>query len=288
MSVFSFLKSPYPSNYGEQRSILIGIIVGGFIATFLYIFRPFGLESVDFSFVDFLGFGVVSFIGVFLIYYLAPKLLPSFFDEKTYSVGKELLLSTVLIITIGTGNAIYNNHLLDNSMFLDIGPMIFKTLLIGIFPLTFLTLIEYNNKLRKNLKISEEISVNKQANKRSPEAVPVTNQIVVSTEGEQRSIDTKDLLYIEAVGNYANVALQGQDTVNRNLFRTTLKSLEQDNAVKGVMRCHRSYIVNLEQVSKVKGNAQGLKLHLKDCPDIVPVSRKYIPLVKAYFDQQTV
>ena len=189
MSIFSFLKSPYPSNYGEPRSIIIGLLVGSFVATFLYTFRPFGLASIDFSLVDYLGFGVVTFIGVALIYYVAPKIFGGYFEEKTYTIGKEILLSTILIITIGTGNAIYNNHLLNNSILEDVGPMIFKTLLIGLFPLTFLTLIEYSNKLRKNLKISEEISVPSQANKRSIEAVPVCKEIIIASEGEQKKME---------------------------------------------------------------------------------------------------
>ena len=47
-----------------------------------------------------------------------------------------------------------------------------------------------------------------------------------------------------------------------------------------IIRCHRSFVVNLDHVIEVGGNAQGLKLHLNMLEDYIPVSRKYIPVVQ--------
>ena len=38
-------------------------------------------------------------------------------------------------------------------------------------------------------------------------------------------------------------------------------------------RCHRTYLVNLDRVGHVSGNAQGYKLHLEGIDNLVPVSR---------------
>jgi len=219
-----------------------------------------------------------------LAHLITPHIFPKFFDEKNYTVGKEIFLSAVLILIIGLGNAVFHNYLQGNNTVTGIIPMIFNTFLIGIFPLTFLTLADYSRKLKQNLRISEEISLPKVAPTSNLSPPQISKLINLSSEGEHKTIQTDDLLFIEAVGNYANVVELNENSVSRNLFRTTLKSLEEENAIAGIMRCHRSYIVNLNKVNEVKGNAQGLKLHLQDCAEIVPVSRKYIQPVKAYFE----
>ena len=38
-------------------------------------------------------------------------------------------------------------------------------------------------------------------------------------------------------------------------------------------RCHRAYIVNLDKIEQVEGNAQGYKLKLQGTEDLIPVSR---------------
>ena len=38
-------------------------------------------------------------------------------------------------------------------------------------------------------------------------------------------------------------------------------------------RCHRAYIINLDKVEQVEGNAQGYKLKVRGTEERVPVSR---------------
>jgi DNA-binding LytR/AlgR family response regulator len=40
-----------------------------------------------------------------------------------------------------------------------------------------------------------------------------------------------------------------------------------------LFRCHRAYIVNLDRVTNIGGNAQGYRLSLSNNPEVVPVSR---------------
>jgi DNA-binding LytR/AlgR family response regulator len=48
-------------------------------------------------------------------------------------------------------------------------------------------------------------------------------------------------------------------------------------------RCHKSYVINLDQVNHISGNAQGYKFHLKSAEDLIPVSRSNNEFVKNYF-----
>ena len=67
-------------------------------------------------------------------------------------------------------------------------------------------------------------------------------------------------------------------------YRIQLSEFEtQLKEASSLVRCHRSYMVNLKKVKNVSGNAQGLKLELINQSEIIPVSRKYIPIVKQFF-----
>lgn len=163
--------------------------------------------------------------------------------------------------------------------------MIFNTFLVGIFPLTFLSLLEFNRQLKQNLQTSQEITLPDPIITKVSQGTVSEIMFVLPAEGNRKKVLAQDLVYIESVGNYANVVIYETGGLARNLYRTTLKSLEASNSLTSIIRCHRSYIVNLDQVIEVTGNAQGLKLHLKDCEDLIPVSRKYIPQVKESFEK---
>jgi len=69
-------------------------------------------------------------------------------------------------------------------------------------------------------------------------------------------------------------------TLSKQTFRSTLSKLADELLVYNIVRCHRSYLVNINAIKSVSGNAQGLKLQLKNTEQIIPVSRKYISKIK--------
>ena len=94
----------------------------------------------------------------------------------------------------------------------------------------------------------------------------------------QLELNIQELLYVEAMQNYAMIFLADGSS---QIVRSTLKFLESTLSPYHIIRTHRSYLVNLKNVKMVSGNAQGLKLSLQGTDTIVPVSRSYIASVKA-------
>ena len=87
-------------------------------------------------------------------------------------------------------------------------------------------------------------------------------------------IDSQAILYAKADGNYIELFLNNGDKI---LKRLTMKSLENIlEPYPNYIKTHRSYIVNVNQIDSVTGNAQGYKLQLKNSSNIVPVSRNMI------------
>jgi DNA-binding LytR/AlgR family response regulator len=45
---------------------------------------------------------------------------------------------------------------------------------------------------------------------------------------------------------------------------------------KFIMRCHRSYLVNVNHIDRVEGNSQGYRIYFETIDFAVPVSKNYV------------
>jgi DNA-binding LytR/AlgR family response regulator len=93
----------------------------------------------------------------------------------------------------------------------------------------------------------------------------------------------EELLFIESADNYSNIVFYRNNKVNKQLLRGSLKRIESQITFPFIVRCHRSYIVNLKMINHIKGNAQGYRIDFKvELKDTIPVSRNYS---KALFER---
>jgi hypothetical protein len=85
------------------------------------------------------------------------------------------------------------------------------------------------------------------------------------------------ILYMEVLGNYVDVHyLDKNEKISRKTIRTTIQQMEEAlENYPAVIRCHRTYIVNVSHVEKVNTSQQGLLLMLKYVNKEIPVSRTY-------------
>ena len=91
------------------------------------------------------------------------------------------------------------------------------------------------------------------------------------------SIQLDSLLYFESADNYAIIHYLDDGKAKRKLIRNTLKKLEGvfDDAL--IKRCHRSYIINSNNIKLIEKASGKLFIHLKNCEKVIPVSRNYYP-----------
>lgn len=60
-------------------------------------------------------------------------------------------------------------------------------------------------------------------------------------------------------------------------IRNTLKNMEDQLLdIHSIMRVHKAFIVNLDQIQEINGNAQGYQLTMGDEKIKIPVSRTYM------------
>lgn len=108
------------------------------------------------------------------------------------------------------------------------------------------------------------------------------------SKGEMKlSIKHENLLYIEACDNYADIRYMNKGKLEHYLLRNSLKNLETAFPGSRILRCHRSFMVNFENVSLIRREKDGtvfIVLGFPGVPDI-PVSTTYAEAVTNAFLQ---
>jgi hypothetical protein len=96
-----------------------------------------------------------------------------------------------------------------------------------------------------------------------------------------------DILWIQGSDNYVTVWYQARSKVSKFMLRNTLRALEDELKHEPVIRCHRSYLVNMEKVKLIRREKDGLMLELDTVPpSVIPVSRTYMQEVLTAFGQE--
>jgi len=98
--------------------------------------------------------------------------------------------------------------------------------------------------------------------------------IILQTDtNEQFELNLSQLYYIAAEDNYSRIFLLKKQALREKLLRITLKGIEQQIEDLDIIRCHRSYMINLAMPFEVRGDSSGYFLTSNDFPAKIPVSR---------------
>lgn len=276
------LQQSYPASKSKKEIVVSAMFIAINVFFFLVVFQPFGTYTFShpFKYVLLLPYAFITFLA----FTLAGILMTG--KIKNWNVAKEILKTITVLVVCSVMNYWYNARMINNTPFsiAQLGYMIIFTFAVGV-PLTlFYMLIRYVYLLRNTNIAVRQIET---------EAVPATEEtesrrlfITAEVGNEALELAATDFLFAEAEGNYCHVYYLNHGTVQKKLLRLSLGNFEQQIADENMLRCHRSFVVNLRKLSGIKGNAQGYKLTLDKAAVIVPVSRKYVPLLRAFIDKQ--
>lgn len=104
------------------------------------------------------------------------------------------------------------------------------------------------------------------------------------------SVMLDNLLYIDSADNYATIHYLNKSKLSHFLIRNSLKWIEENHTKDTpLVRCHRSYIVNLDKVKVLRKTKEGIFLEIDalNTPDI-PVSKTYYDRVMEKFSKYSV
>jgi hypothetical protein len=282
MKFNDYIKQPYPVLGNKWSSTFF---IGLFVGAFMLVFQPFGASSIRLPYKNLilLGFGIVTMLMVGINLLLIEPLARKVFRIKNLTIGKGFIWELWIIFTIGIANYMYD-MLISQSTFkwLYFSIYQFYTLTLGIIIIIIHIGFTYRHMLNKYLNEAQNLNQNISGNKQT-----ATNQsdslitLVPDNNKTPLEIALSGLLAVESTANYIQVYYLKDNILQKTELRSSLKKAEQTLAAyPEVVRCHRAFLVNVNNISTVNGNSQGLLLNMCNTDIKIPVSRTYTKQLK--------
>lgn len=279
--IINWLSIPYYFNPTIKFKIKISFYHGLFIFLFLYIFEPFYLTHfkvviLEYSFI----IGSLTCLGTFIFLYIPALIFKDFFNEDHWTIGRNILLMVVGVTLGGVGlwyiTQIYSEtYLLIKIGFLE---FLFYIFLVSLIPLIFFIFLnEKKIRIRRERKVFEIKEIKKEKEISILKELPKEISIYSDNRKEKITFPIDTLVYVTSQGNYASFFLITKDNdLKEKILRVTLtKIASQLKPYSNIIRCHKSYIVNIDYMTDISGNARGYLLKSNYISTSIPVSRSF-------------
>ena len=281
----SFLTRTYPfkqSPHWLRDSIVYGVVIWAI----LFVLQPFGFSMYRGSkFLVAALFGLVT-SGCYAVYGLSVvRTLHA--RVKPWRIWHQAFTVLGLISFIAVCNFILFSFIFKYPITLRFFlAFLYWTMIIGTIITTLAIVIDYNRNLRDRM---EELLSNTTEEQKDI-SVTISDHNV---RGNDLTIPINDLLYIEAQKNNVSVCFVKDGKLQTTEIHTTLTAVAEElKDYENIFQCHRSFIVNVNNITSARGNSNGYQLTLgkatgrrdsgNTCPAIIPVSRSYVPRLKSF------
>ncbi|NQX91721.1 MAG: LytTR family transcriptional regulator [Flavobacteriales bacterium] len=152
------------------------------------------------------------------------------------------------------------------------GPILFIgfTLPVALIAIVIITFINQNLLLKKHLQLSDDINESIESHHASESN---TQKLSLNSGNQKYDFNLDETLFLESQGNYVCVYSLDDKEVKKTMIRITMKQVLEQAQFEQLFKCHRAYVVNLNNVEKVEGNSHGIDVKMKGFDGIIPVSR---------------
>jgi hypothetical protein len=240
----------------------------------------------------FIGYSVIGFSLVLLNHYLFGGIVERWFPDKEALFRKTVwplwITLTIVLVNIFFTRWYFIKTGIKSSESFTYYPVIIGTLALGTLCVVLIELFEQNIRLKQNLATVAEANAklqNRLNGEKSDQKMNTMVEMVAQNEKDIVRVDLPQLLFLVAEENYVAVHFWDEKE-QRVLIRNTLTRLQEQvrQFHPFLFRCHRRYIVNIQKITSVTGNAQGFRLFLEDGSQVIPVSRQYIREFRSIVD----
>jgi hypothetical protein len=257
--------------YAKQNLIRTVLFTALFALVFINLYKPFSSENwynvSDLMFFVFSSLVILTGVLVVVIsriimYHYAKRHAITYIEFGLWILCEIFFMA--LFYTIYVLSIRKNREIL-----VTFKESVTNTSLVLLLPYAILTLYFSWQEKEKRLKhIAEE----------KPEEVNKHNILLFQDEkGDLRlSIQRDSLLYIESADNYAVIRYLNKNSIKKFILRSSLKALETQLSEANILRCHRSFLVNFDQIKTIRREKDGVYLDLgvEGISDI-PISKTY-------------
>ena len=118
------------------------------------------------------------------------------------------------------------------------------------------------------------------ASTRTPRNMDSESKTIDLTDGKDEfrlSLRSTDIYYMEAQDNYVNICFDENGKIRTFMLRCPMQKVETLTAGTSLVRCHRSYIVNIDRITEF------VKSHNSATVVLDALGTKAIPVSKRYY-----
>lgn len=251
------------------------------VTMILFFLQPFSFDIYQhYALFIALGYGSITFIGMHVFNSLFKKRVLKLFSKWVilYEIG--FIFS--LLLFIATLNYLFTALISATSLNFDSYlSWINITLCVGIFPTLFAVMyVQYKSKIDKyNKKTEVEVKI-------EPKQRMITIKDMASNS--KLTISSNDFVYAEIRCSTLYIYFMHDNILHERHLRATISSIENEICDDNIVRCHRSFIINIKYIDAMEGNSNGYKLYLKCCNAVIPVSRHYTLTMRKLFNEYAI
>ena len=262
--------------YNKKNNVGIIIFTALFALLFINLFQPFGSRNwyPNISDTKYLVFSSIIILTGMLVVVISRIILVSNSRKKTLFYWHYALLILCEIIAMSIFYTLFSVLIPKEGGGSEVREIfeqsLFNTALVLLLPYSISWLyLAWKEKSR----LLENIEQENLHNKADKLLIAFTDE-----KGDLKiSVMLDSLLYVESADNYATIYYMNKSSRSHYMIRNSLKWIEENLTTDTpLVRCHRSYIVNLDRVKILKKEKNGIMLELdsENTPDI-PVSKTY-------------
>lgn len=273
------------------------LFVIAFSVFFMVIYTPFSVSSW-FSIKDMGSFGISVVFTVAAIAILAVSKTAIYLlrNRIRFTAARYIAWLMCENIVISLGYTILTFQLLPGITSSSIPAIAVRVLffvtMITAIPYSLVTLyVAYRTKgeeleaaLDERDRLRGELRAGRAASETATAAAPQLPQMInlYDNNGTMRLTITVDsLYYLESQDNYVKVHYKHNDKFSVYMLRSRTSSIEESLAGTGMIRCHRSYIINVRKIAFIGEEHKSYYVTLND------EQIKRIPVSKRYYDNVT-
>ncbi len=270
-----------------KDKLMVPVILSILVFLLLVLFQPFEYRS--YTFIRIIGDSLLSAFLVLIATACTRIVIPYFIKnrfENNQSILiceiKNVFLDIILFLTISfLTNIFFANF--NSSNYLNWLKLSIRYVLIFEALFIPLSLFIKHYFLNNSISVVKENTVLSYKDKiKIPETLifKLTSNLGL----ESIKISPYDLILVKSCDNYVEVFYKENNEVVSSLLRNTIYNIsDMVSEYPFIIQCHRSYLINVNEVYKVAGNTRGYKLTINGVLDKVPVSRSKISLFKEAF-----
>lgn len=252
----------------SRRDRVFFILFSGcFVMFFMQMFRPFNLSAGQFSYalVNRFPLAVFGILGM-LILCLTQLGVREGLNWKNLNLGKyyALTLLEIFLLTLVIF-ALFRD--IDRAWIPELLTVARQTFLVVILAYSFGLSVLYIWKTRSREAPAEGLSPLNQSSPVKPVHLKEENGKVML------SILPQLILLFKADANYVTVYYMQEESLQKLLLRNSLKKIEAECKHPRFLRVHRSYLVNLDHITRVNRSKRSYTVQVQGLADLdIPVA----------------